>query len=895
MDRLAARGFAFALSLIGIILLSIARGSRGKQCTNGGLQSHTLRALSIAPYQLEIATAAPDPVQYSPRRLQDVTLQQTHKFKGSENRMAAFLQPVSLHNVSLASDSPQGIAQLTNLRYLLMLDLDSLVWNFRKTAGLKTLGSAYGGWESPNSELRGHFVGHYLSATALMWASTHEDALVDKMNPLVEALAECQNNIGTGYLSGFPSELFDRFEALQSVWAPYYTIHKILAGLLDQYTYVGNQKAFEMVLWMAKYFFNRVQLVIEKYTIERHWQSLNEETGGMNDVLYRLYSITGDSQHLTLAHLFDKPCFLGMLAVEADSLSGFHTNTHIPVVVGAQMRYEVIGDEQYKDISEFFLETVNSSHRFVTGGTSSGEFWTDPNRLGDTLHTEDEESCTTYNMLKVARNLFRWTKRIIYADYYERALLNGVLSIQRGQEPGVMIYMLPLGPGDSKARSYHGWGTPFDSFWCCYGTGIESFSKLGDSVYFQEESDIPNLYVIQFVSSTLFWENAELFVNQSVASPTWNNPELQVTFHFFISDQHVSEDVNAIFNVRVPSWTTSEGCQALLNGERINVPTSGSFLTIQRKWADKDELSLLFPMILATEKVQDDRLEFSSLHAILFGPYVLAGLTDGERSFGSTMNLSSLPEWIIPVDPSISSQLYTFSQDVLASHEGLLNKNNFIANETLIRLDKSPFVLSHHSGSIVMDRLPSKGTDAALSSTFHVVSPVANILLDYRSLAEGLSSFHQSSSLLFEAVSLELFDRPGSYLAHQGKDGSNITILFISPKPEGIPNDDLLKAVFNILPSLSGEEHKISFQAAGLPGCYIYAPIDAAKQEGVELRCSGSKDDTTFNHATSFSVQGGLSSYHPMSFIAYGPARNYLLYPLSAFMDESYTVYFDMA
>lgn len=259
-----------------------------------------------------------------------------------------FLREVSLHDVELDPNSIHGVAQQTNLEYLLMLDVDRLVWSFRKTAGLEAPGEPYGGWEAPDIELRGHFVGHYLSASAQMWASTHSDDLWGKMSSVVSVLEGCQNKIGTGYLSAFPSELFDRFESLQEVWAPYYTIHKILAGLLDQYTLAGNARALSMTKWMVDYFYNRVQNVIKKYSIERHWLSLNEETGGMNDILYRLYMITGDKKHLVLAHLFDKPCFLGLLAVKADDISGFHANTHIPIVVGSQRRYEATGDPLYK-------------------------------------------------------------------------------------------------------------------------------------------------------------------------------------------------------------------------------------------------------------------------------------------------------------------------------------------------------------------------------------------------------------------------------------------------------------------------------------------------------------------------------------------------------------------
>nr|TKS10224.1 hypothetical protein D5086_0000085330 [Populus alba] len=282
---------------------------------------------------------------------------------------------MSLHNVRLDPSSIHWKAQQTNLEYLLMLDVNNLVWSFRKTAGSSTPGKAYGGWEAPDSELRGHFVGHYLSASAQMWASTHNVTLKKKMSAVVSALSACQVKMGAGYLSAFPSELFDRFEAIKPVWAPYYTIHKILAGLLDQYTLADNAQALKMVKWMVDYFYNRVSNVITNHSVERHYLSLNEETGGMNDVLYKLFSITGDPKHLVLAHLFDKPCFLGLLAVQADDISGFHANTHIPAVIGAQMRYEITGDPLYKDIGAFFMDVVNSSHSYATGGTSVSEFW----------------------------------------------------------------------------------------------------------------------------------------------------------------------------------------------------------------------------------------------------------------------------------------------------------------------------------------------------------------------------------------------------------------------------------------------------------------------------------------------------------------------------------------
>lgn len=282
----------------------------------------------------------------------------------------------------------------------------------------------------------------------------HNDTLREKMTRVVDILDHCQKKMNTGYLSAYPEKMFDMYEELFEAWSPYYTIHKIMQGLLDQYTLAGNPKGLKMVVWMTDYFSERVKNLILKYSIQRHWEAMNEETGGLNDVMYQLYTITKDQKHLTMAHLFDKPCFLGPLSLHDDDIAGLHVNTHVPVLIGAQKRYEVVGDHLYKDIATFFFDVVNSSHTFATGGTSTMEHWHDPKRLVDEIKiSSNEETCATYNLLKVSRNLFRWTKEVKYADHYERLLISGIMGNQRGTEPGVMIYFLPMGPGRSKSIS----------------------------------------------------------------------------------------------------------------------------------------------------------------------------------------------------------------------------------------------------------------------------------------------------------------------------------------------------------------------------------------------------------------------------------------------------------
>ncbi|XP_009767360.1 uncharacterized protein [Nicotiana sylvestris] len=770
------------------------------------------------------------------------------KNSGGVKGIDGLLNEVSLNDVRLEPNSIHGIAQQTNLEYLLLLDVDSLVWSFRKTAGLDTPGQPYGGWEGPNVELRGHFVGHYLSASAQMWASTHNDSLKQKMSAVVSALSDCQEKMGSGYLSAFPSELFDRFEAIKPVWAPYYTIHKILAGLLDQYMLAGSDQALKMTNWMAEYFYNRVQNVISKYTIERHWRSLNEETGGMNDVLYKLYSVTGNSKHLVLAHLFDKPCFLGLLALKADDISGFHANTHIPVVIGSQLRYEITGDPLYKEIGTYFMDIVNASHSYATGGTSVGEFWSDPKRLASTLQTENEESCTTYNMLKVSRHLFRWTKEMAYADYYERALTNGVLSIQRGRDPGVMIYMLPLLRGGSKARSYHGWGTQFDSFWCCYGTGIESFSKLGDSIYFEEKGNTPSLYIIQYIPSSLGWKSGQVLVNQKIEPVvSWDN-RLQVTIT--ISSNGQATGVSSTLNLRIPSWTYSSGAKATLNGKDLSLPTPGNFLSITKNWGQGDKITLELPMSLRTEAIKDDRPEYASVQAILYGPYLLAGHSSGDWDI-ETKSITDLSDVITVIPADYNSQLISLMQESV----------------------NATFVLTNSNQSIQMEKFPEAGTDAAVSATFRLIS-----------LNMSSVKLSERKDYIGNQVMLEPFDFPGMFISHQGQEQS---LGIAASSDEG-------GSLFRLTVGLDGKDDTVSLESESQKGCFIYTGVGYKSSSTVKLSCNSESSDAGFKQAASFKLGNGINEYHPISFVAKGAKRNFVLAPLLSLRDESYTVYFNI-
>src|ERR1039457_4597530 len=289
------------------------------------------------------------------------------------------------------------------------------------SGGLPSSAKPLGGWEEPKCELRGHFAGHYLSACGLLYASTGDKEIKAVGDHLVAELAKCQAKLGSGYLSAFPLELFDRLDVRKRVWAPVYTVHKIMAGLLDMYQHCGNKQALETLQGMAHW----TGQWTEGKT-EEHLQSiLNTEYGGMNDVLYNLAAATGDEHWVQIGDRFTKKKFFNPLALRRDELRGLHVNTHIPQVIGAARRYELSSDMRFHDVADFFWYEVVTARSYATGGTSNGEGWlTQPRHLAQELVRSEAtaECCCAYNMLKLTRQLYTWTGDPRYFDYYERVM-----------------------------------------------------------------------------------------------------------------------------------------------------------------------------------------------------------------------------------------------------------------------------------------------------------------------------------------------------------------------------------------------------------------------------------------------------------------------------------------
>src|ERR1039457_1365679 len=365
-------------------------------------------------------------------------------------------------------------AEESNRAVLHRLPVDRLLHNFRVTAGLASSATPLGGWEAPASGLRGHFVGHYLSACATLIASTGDSDIKNKAEALGSGIAECQAALDDNrYVSAFPAKVFAQLDKQEKVWAPFYTLHKILAGLLDMNVHGGNSQAMKVLLKLAAW----VDVWTETRTEEHMQDILKTEYGGMNEVLYNLAAVTQDDRWARTGDRFTKKIFFTPLAARRDELKGLHANTHMPQVIGAARRYELSSDHRFADVSEFFFETVSESRTYATGGSGDTEGWltlANHINLERTASSHHQECCCSYNMMKLSRHLYGWSGDTHYIDYYERNLLNHRLgAIQPGT--GLTTYFLSLSPAAWKTLC-----TEDETFWCCTGSALEDYAKLND-------------------------------------------------------------------------------------------------------------------------------------------------------------------------------------------------------------------------------------------------------------------------------------------------------------------------------------------------------------------------------------------------------------------------------
>lgn len=521
--------------------------------------------------------------------------------------------PFDLRDVRLL-DGPFKEAMEADARYLLQVEPDRLLSDFRVHSGLEAKGKKYGGWES--SGLAGHTLGHYLSACAMEYASTGDVRYLQRVNYIVDELQVCQTARKTGYVGAIPREdslwmevsagkIRSRGFDLNGGWSPWYTVHKVMSGLLDAYLYCDNAKALQVERGMADW----TGSIVGHLSDSLDQRMLACEYGGMNEVLVNTYAITGDKKYLDLSYKFHDKRILDSLSMGLDDLPGKHSNTQIPKVIGCARRYELTGDEKDKTIAEFFWRTVVNDHSYATGGNSNYEYLGPARKLNDYLTDNTTETCNTYNMLKLTRHLFALHPSSVLMDYYEKALYNHILASQN-HEDGMMCYFVPLRMGTKKEYS-----DQFHTFTCCVGSGMENHVKYGESIYFRGKDG--SLYVNLFIPSRLSWKEKGITIEQNTTLPASDSVLLTVG---------VAKPAAFVLRFRKPFWT-SAGVGVTVNGKVVKGEVGADgYIAIKRVWSNKDRVVIHLPETFHTESMPDnaDRI------ALFYGPVLLAGL------FGNT-------------------------------------------------------------------------------------------------------------------------------------------------------------------------------------------------------------------------------------------------------------------
>lgn len=503
-------------------------------------------------------------------------------------------------------------AQEQTGRYLLALEPDRLLHNFHKFAGLETKGERYGGWEARG--VAGHTLGHYLSACAMLYAATSDARYRERVDYVVSELARCQAQYTDGYVGGIPdaervwrevssgnirAQGFD----LNGAWVPWYTLHKLFAGLIHAATLGENEQALTVATRLGEW-----AISVTSPLSEEQWQEmLRCEHGGMNDSLAELYALTGNVAFLELSRRFYHRAVLEPLRQGEDKLSGLHANTQIPKVIGAARLFELTGDTEMSGLARFFWERVTKERSFVIGGNSDREHFFSSEQTAQHLSPQTAETCNTYNLLKLTRHLWEWKPDGVTMDFYERALFNHILASQN-PESGMTTYFVSLKPGHFKV-----YNTPDDAFWCCTGSGLENHVKYGESIYARDDD---SLYLNLFIASEATWRAKGVTIRQETRFPDDNTARLFLT---------CDAPVRFTLRVRCPTWASSASLQ--VNGEAISdQPASEGYLMLEREWKTGDVVNITLPMALHTESLPDA----ANRQAMLYGPLVLAGKLGGE-------------------------------------------------------------------------------------------------------------------------------------------------------------------------------------------------------------------------------------------------------------------------
>ncbi|MBK5721909.1 glycoside hydrolase family 127 protein [Dysgonomonas sp. Marseille-P4677] len=524
----------------------------------------------------------------------------------------------NLQDVKLL-DSPFKHAEDLDKQYLLELKADRLLAPFLREAGLPLKAESYTNWE--NTGLDGHIGGHYLSALSLMYASTGDIQIKERLDYMINELKRCQDANANGYIGGVPGGRAIWNEVangnikaggfdLNGKWVPLYNIHKTYAGLRDAYLYTHNNMAKDMLIKMTDWAIN----LVSKLSEEQIQDMLRSEHGGLNETFADVAAITGDEKYLKLAHQFSHHLVLNPLLEHEDKLTGMHANTQIPKVLGFKRIADVEGNESWSEASRFFWETVVEHRSVCIGGNSVGEHFNPTNDFSRVIKSiEGPETCNTYNMLRLSKMLYQTSKDEKYMDYYERALYNHILSTQNPKQGG-FVYFTQMRPGH-----YRVYSQPQTSFWCCVGSGIENHAKYGEMIYAHTDDE---LYVNLFIPSRVKWEAKKTEIIQENIFPDEAKTCLTI---------NPEKATNFTLQLRYPKWVKRGTLKVTVNGKNYPVSEASlNYIAINRKWKKGDKVVMEMPMHLTVEQLPDK----SNYYSIFYGPIALAAKTGTEDMVG---------------------------------------------------------------------------------------------------------------------------------------------------------------------------------------------------------------------------------------------------------------------
>lgn len=549
------------------------------------------------------------------------------------------LKSFPLENVHLMPGLFQERADV-NRNYLMELSAAGLLQNFYLEAVVRIGDDAepsefHWGWEAPSCQLRGHFLGHWLSAAAVLSVTQKDTELKAKMDKIVDELDRCQELNGGKWCASVPEKYFEKLAKDEYVWSPQYTVHKTLLGLMHVYQYTGNKKALKILDGMADWY---TDWVADMQTRNPHAVYSGEE-GGMLEVWATLYQLTGQDKYLNLANAYAQPSLFRKLLEGQDVLTNCHQNASIPFAHGAAKMYEITGEQKWLDIILAFWKCgVTERGAYCTGGQGAGEFWVPPHMQGRFLSDRNQEFCTVYNMVRLADYLYRFTGDKKYTDYIEKNLYNGFLA-QQNKATGMPTYFLPMRPGSKKK-----WGSKTGDFWCCFGTMVQAQTLYPSLCYYADDAN-NKLLVNQYIPSEVQWGDVRITQDTDMkyyaAAATFDEKDEGQMSRWQLKFTVSTKKQFFALSFRIPEWVKGTPV-VTLNGENFtDYKEEKGYLVIDREWND-DEVGLYFPAGLQFSELPD----MPGVVAVLEGPIVLAGLCD--RDEGLYMESDNPEEVLMP-------------------------------------------------------------------------------------------------------------------------------------------------------------------------------------------------------------------------------------------------------